>query len=103
MMMSKIETLATYKALEQSRLSRNVEFTDHLLGAEGAGEKMGLRRIQFEAHPILSDRLETVCNMLNVSKREFLEAAVIDAIDSAEEGFGTIYKQATGHEFGEQD
>jgi len=28
---------------------------------------------------------------------------VIDAIDSAEEGFGTIYKQATGHEFGEQD
>lgn len=100
MTMSKIETLATYKALEQSRNHRNADITEHLLEIHG-GEKVGLKRIQFEAHPVLSDRLDSVCNMLDVSKREFLEAAVIDAIDRAQDGFGSIYRQATGREFGE--
>lgn len=101
MAMTKIEILATSKALEHSRLDRNADITDHLLSQQGAGEKLGLKRIQFEAHPALADSLEDVCNMLNVSKREFLEAAVIDAIDSAQEGFSTIYREATGREFGE--
>lgn len=98
--MNQIEKLATFKALEQSRLSRNADLLDHFI-AVGEGEKMGLKRIQFESHPSLAERLEQVCNMLNVSKREFLEAAVIDAINRATDGFETIYKEATGREFGE--
>ena len=75
---------------------------DHFLREEGAAEKMGLKRIQFETHPQLADRLEEVCSMLDVSKREFLESAVLDAMSKAEDQFGTIYKQATGREFGEE-
>lgn len=101
-MVSNIEQLATFKALEQSRISRNAGLMDHFLREEGAAEKMGLKRIQFETHPQLADRLEEVCSMLDVSKREFLESAVLDAMSKAEDRFGTIYKQATGREFGEE-
>jgi hypothetical protein len=99
-MVSNIEQLATFKALEQSRQQRNAGLLDHFIRQEGA-EKLGLKRIQFETHPDLADHLDDVCRTLDVSKREFLEAALVDAIAKAEAQFGEVFRQATGHDFGE--
>lgn len=99
--MNNIDQLATYKALEQSRMARNSGLLDSFLRDPDAAAQIGLKRIQFESHPELVERLENCCGMLDVSKREFLESAVVDAITRAEEKFGTVYREATGHEFGE--
>lgn len=101
-MFSNIEQLATFKALEHSRTSRNAGLLDHFLRAEpDTAEKLGLKRVQFETHPDLADELDEVCRLLSVSKREFLESAVVDAIAISREKFGETYKLATGREFGE--
>lgn len=101
-MFSNIEQLATFKALEHSRLSRNAGLLDHFIRSDpDSVEKMGLKRVQFETHPALAEDLEDVCHLLDVSKREFMEAALVDAINKAQAQFGDIYKQATGREFGE--
>lgn len=99
-MVSNIEQLATFKALEQSRQDRNAGLLDHFIRQEGS-EKLGLKRIQFETHPSLADHLDDVCRTFDVSRREFLEAALVDAIAKAEAQFGEVYRQATGHDFGE--
>lgn len=101
-MVSNIEQLATFKALEQSRLDRNAGLLDHFLRQDGAAEKLGLKRIQFETHPELADHLDDICRTLDVSKREFMEAALVDAIAKAESQFGDVYRQATGRSYGEE-
>lgn len=102
-MPTNIDTLSTFKALEQSRIHRNVTLLDHVLTTPEAAEQLGLKRIQFESHPAMSERLESICNLLDVSKREFLECAVVDAMTRAEEKFAAVYREATGREFGEED
>lgn len=99
--MNNIEQLATFKALEQSRIHRGADLLESFV-TSGQGQNLGLKRIQFESHPSLAERLENVCTMLDVTKREFLEAAVIDAMERAEQGFCAVYKEATGREFGEE-
>jgi hypothetical protein len=102
-MLSNIVQLATFKALEQSRSYRNSGLLDSVLHEDGAAEKLGMKRIQFEAHPNLANHLDDVCRTLDVSKREFLEAALIDAISKAEAEFGDVYRQATGHSYGAEE
>lgn len=98
--MSNIETLATFKALESARLTNNTDLANMVLGTPD-GEKY-FKRVQFETHPAFIERLDSVCGLLDVSKREFLEAAVSDAMDRAQLQFETVFKEATGQEFGER-
>mgnify|MGYP003376790160 CR=1 FL=1 len=101
-MMRNIEQLATFKALERSRQSRNLGFLDHLLRQDGAVENLVLKRIQFETHPGLVDHLDDICRTLDVSRREFLEAAVTDAVTTAQAQFDGVYLQSTGRPYGEE-
>lgn len=46
-----------------------------------------LKRVQFETLPEHVDSLDKACQLLDCSRREFLELAMMDAIQRAEEAF----------------
>jgi cell division FtsZ-interacting protein ZapD len=94
--MNNIDQLATYRALGHIRASGGI---DHFLRIPEVAEQLGLKRIQFEARPELVAQLENACVMLDVSKREFLESALVDAIERAEQKFLAVYREATGEDF----
>ena len=94
------------RALQNAHQSANSVFLDHMLvGPQGdeIREKILTKRLQFDTSPALYARVENVCALLECSKREFLEMAVIEACAKAEEVFGDTYVEATGHGFGEPD
>jgi hypothetical protein len=49
------------------------------------GNAPELRQMCAKVHPSLYSRLETVTDLLDMSKREFIEAAVSDAVSRAEQ------------------
>lgn len=49
------------------------------------GELPQLRQMCAKVHPEMYERLEQVTNLLDMSKREFIEGAVSDALARAEE------------------
>lgn len=49
------------------------------------GELPQLRQMCAKVHPEMYDRLEQVTNLLDMSKREFIEGAVADALLRAED------------------
>jgi hypothetical protein len=76
-----------------------------LSGPEGdqIREKFALKRLQFDTSPELYSKVEGVCSLLDCTKREFLEMAVIDAIDKAWTVFQETYQEVAGHAWGEED
>lgn len=66
-------------------------------------EQIQIKRIQFDTSLILADKLDAVCSLLNCSKREFLQMAVMDAVEQAEAVFCDSYKDVTGREFGTEE
>ena len=98
--MKKIDEIATLAGLQSARTSRNADFVEAFLGRPDVQEQLGLKRVQFETSPVLYERLEGICGLLDVSKREFMESALIDAIDAADSKFNAVYQEVTGREFG---
>lgn len=100
-----VETLAQYKALHQAYISGNPGIVEMLLAGEiktGDGQtpqNLPLKRIQFDAWEGLSKELEEVCGLLDVSKREFCELAIIEALAKAKTKFFDAYQEATGRDF----
>lgn len=87
--MDHITQLATFKALEQTR-SGVGEAIDALFPTPELKERAGLVRIQFESSPQLRAELDEICNAFRISKREFLECAVLDAIKRSYQVFEQI-------------
>ena len=92
----KLEHFAQMRALETAYTSTNQRFIDMIV--EGKVESSGplpLKRIQFDAWEGLAEELEKVCELLDCSKRQFLEGAVVEALDKAKTAyFDTLNKVA---------
>lgn len=61
--------------------------------------KVKLKQMCAKVSPQLYDELENVCSFLDLSKREFIEAAVSEAIDKANEhirALGEEFRQGQG-------
>jgi hypothetical protein len=102
----KLDQFARYAAFKTARELQNAGVIESFLnGPQGdeIREQLSLKRLQFDTHPHIYSRVESVCTLLECSKREFLEMAVWEACEKAEAVFGATYKDATGHEFGEED
>jgi len=100
-----LENYAKMRALQTAQTASNSSFIDHLLaGAQGdeMREKILTKRLQFDTTPELYAEVESVCSLLDCSKREFLEMAVCEAINKARTVFEATFKDATGQEFGTQ-
>jgi hypothetical protein len=79
----KFDTLIRYKALDQVYNLGNPQLVDHFLNNPEVQLELGTKKIQFDATPDLFKDLEEVVGILSMSKREFLQAAVFDAVKKA--------------------
>ena len=97
-----ISNLATMRAMERAYVTRNSRALD--LVASGAIKVEGelkLKRIQFDAFFELYDRLVKIAGLLEVTQREFLETALVDALNAAEATYAKTFADLTGEEVGE--
>lgn len=97
-----LENFSKMRALQTAQSSTNSSFIDNLLaGPQGdeMREKILTKRLQFDTTSELYARVESMCSLLECSKREFLEMAVCDALDKAMTVFEVTFKDATGQEF----
>lgn len=98
-----IEKFSQMKALLQASTEGNQSLIDHFLSGEQGDQlraELKLKRIQFDTHAGIADKLDQVCNLLDCSKRVFLEMAVIEALEKASDTFFKTYEDETGGEFG---
>lgn len=77
------ESLVRFKTLQEVYTRNNSGLVDHFLKDPSVAEQIGLKKLQFDVSKQLFDGVEAICVMLGMSKREFLEAAVSDAINRA--------------------
>lgn len=87
-MRSKIDSLVTEKALSLINDSSSDFIVDHVLGDQGesplkSAEPLPLKNVCAKVSVQLSEEIDKVCYFLDISKRRFLEAAFIDAIEKA--------------------
>ena len=92
------ENFARMRGLQAAYTSSNSRVLDYPDFARQLDGK--LKRIQFDTFPEFSEILDNICNLLDTSRREFLERAMMDAIGRAEAAFLAAYKDATGEDFG---
>lgn len=100
------QSLIRYKALHQCYSGVNSALVDQAMGQMTEAEKaeFKLKKLQFDVSAQLFDQVESVCQLLDMSKREFLESAVSDAVKRAHEiidgeGVLDVFEAAsTGHE-----
>ena len=101
----KLDQFATMRGMQYAHISTNQGFIDHALKDENNAPailSVLSKRIQFDTTPELFTRLESVCSLLECSKREFLQMAVSEAIDRAQSVFETAYQEVSGELLGER-
>lgn len=97
-----LNQFAQMRGLQMAHSRIGAPLVDHFLNGESGDElraELKLKRIQFDTVPQLYDKLESVCSLLECSKREFLEMAVWDAIDRAQDSFMDSFKDGAGIDF----
>lgn len=99
----KLDQYAAMRAMQTAHNITNQPTLDAMLNDPEHGQKIReevlTKRIQFDTHPGLFAKLESVCALLECSKREFLEMAVRDAIERAETTFGDVFEHVYGKDF----
>lgn len=78
-----LDSLIQYKALDELYKRSNSGLLDHFLKDAGVVEQLKLKKLQFDVPPELFNNVEMVCGMLDMSKREFLTAATLEALAKA--------------------
>lgn len=79
------DSLIRYKTLHESYSALNSVVVDQILRDPKAAEQAGLKKLQFDVSKERFDQVESICAILNMSKREFLDAAVAEAVAKAHE------------------
>jgi hypothetical protein len=103
--MSYIEELIAGSLLNQRTRDRGFHIIDALIDPQNASvvadsETMqtSIKNVCAKVHVSLADRVDHVCSRLNMSKRSFLEAAMIQACDT----FEAIYEELGMDDYYEQ-
>nr|QBM91747.1 hypothetical protein pA6H1_p02 [Pseudomonas sp.] len=80
--MSDFQQFLQYKALAFKFSLENNELTDAVI--EAGQVPLPLRNVCAKLSVELADRLDQTCSNLDVSKRQFIERALIEAMDQAD-------------------
>lgn len=91
------EHFARMRGLQAAYTSSNSRLLDHPDIARQLDGK--LKRVQFDTLPEFSESLDNICSLLDTTRREFLERAMMDVIFRAEAAFLAAYKEATGQDY----
>jgi hypothetical protein len=98
-----LDQYATMRGMQIAHDMTHQPMIDSMLNDAENGPKIReevlTKRIQFDTTPALYAKLESVCSLLECSKREFLEMAVYDSIVKAESVFGSAFEQVAGKSF----
>ena len=99
----KLDQYAAMRAMQTAHNMTNQPVLDSMLNDPDHGASIRAdvltKRIQFDTTPDLFAKLESVCSLLECSKREFLEMAVREAIERTEETFGEVFEDVAGQSF----
>jgi len=79
-MRTELNALLTLKILRQREIAKNAEVLD-ILEIDGPVVKNVCAKVS----TALADEIDRVCSYLDISKRRFLEAAIIEAVRQADE------------------
>jgi hypothetical protein len=71
-----------YKVLEKKYSDRGYDLVDYAIAS---GNNVPVRNMCAKVHPDLIDRVDNICEILEISKRRFIESAVSTAIHEAED------------------
>lgn len=82
-MRSPLNALLTEKALALVSARRNSDLLDHVLNDPEQPTLIPLKNVCAKVSPELSADIDEVCALLGISKRRFLEAAFVDAVQQA--------------------
>lgn len=76
-----------YKTLRLKYVSANMGFTDLLLDPKQAGVTgdLPMKNVCAMIHQSLFDSLNETCTLLDISKRSFIEMALVEALNRADE------------------
>lgn len=86
-MIVKLDEVLQLQVLKLKAVQSGQTFSGRLMDKlieEGEG-KIEVRNMCAKVHPELYEHLEQVCSLLDMTKRQFIEAAVADAVQKAEE------------------
>jgi hypothetical protein len=78
-MRTRIDALATERSLAFLDVNAANPLTEHVL--ERGAELPAITNVCAKVSTQLSQEIDHYCNLLNLSKRKFLEAAMIDALE----------------------
>lgn len=95
-----LETFLKFKGLSAAYTAGGSQMFDHVLRDDAVRDQLPLKRLQFDTHEALYSEVEKVCSLLDCSKRELLEMAVMDALSKVSIFFDT-YKEVTGFDYGQ--
>lgn len=79
---TQFERLVTQKAMDFVSNAQNEKLTDFLIESVQADPQM--KNLCTKVSIPLSDKIDNLCSILDISKRKFCEAAFIEAIEKAE-------------------
>lgn len=85
--MNQLTELLTYRALHFKQSNDNttaIVLDHHLAGNEFDVGPLQLKNVCAKLSSELADRLDSMCGLLDISKRRFIEAAIIYALDEAD-------------------
>jgi len=86
----KLDHFTTMRGYQLAATKASAPLIDAMLnGDQGDSirDRLKLKRIQFDAVASLAEELESVCGLLDCSKRQFLEGAVWEALDKAKTAY----------------
>ena len=81
--MSDFNEFMHYRVLAFKYSLRNEELTDKIINE--SGDQIPLRNVCAKLSPELADRLDSMVSVLGISKRLFIERALIEALDQCDE------------------
>lgn len=81
-MRSPIDALVTEKCLALISVTRNAAFFD-LVVDEAVDANIPLKNVCARVSAELSEEIDKICDLLGISKRRFLEAAFVEAVQKA--------------------
>lgn len=99
-----LDQFTTMRGYQLAASRNNPAIIDAMLQSEQGDsirEGLKLKRIQFDTSPLLWEKLESICSMLDCSKREFLEMAISEAIYRADQNFQKAFEEAAGVDLAE--
>lgn len=78
-----IDALVTERALRFNSIRRNSDLADMIANDPDYADTLPLKNVCAKLSVQLSDEIDRVTNLLDVSKRRFIEAALVDALNEA--------------------